>query len=109
MANCHLLFGPFNTLIRLTDARRQALLAARNDLRQRVSNGFNTIKTHLPAVHDIEYQTQGSFIMDTIINPISEDYDLDDGIYFIGTHSRAQSSRRSMKPGRIRSESRTRS
>ncbi len=90
MADCHFLFSSFNQIIRLTDARRHALLMARNDLRQRVSNGFNKVKEQLPSVHDIEYQTQGSFIMDTIINPISEDYDLDDGIYFIGSLARTQ-------------------
>lgn len=90
MADCHFLLQNFNQIIRLTDARRHALLTARNDLRQRVTNGFNKIKQELPSVHDVEYQTQGSFIMDTIINPISEDYDLDDGIYFIGPYSRTQ-------------------
>ena len=89
MADCHLLLQNFNQVIRLTDSRRQALLTARNDLRNRVANSFNLIKQQLPSAHDIEYQTQGSFIMDTIINPISEDYDLDDGIYFIGVHARA--------------------
>ena len=36
------------------------------------------------------FQTQGSFIMDTIIRPINDDYDLDDGVYFQGQQSREQ-------------------
>ncbi len=31
-----------------------------------------------------EFKAQGSFVMDTIVNPIDEDFDLDDGVYFIG-------------------------
>lgn len=89
MADCHSLFQEFNQHIRLNDSRRQALVNARNDLRMRISNSFNSIKQQLPSVHEMEYQTQGSFIMDTIINPISEDYDLDDGVYFIGGYTRA--------------------
>ena len=89
MADCHLLFQDFNQVIRLTDSRRQALLSARDDLRSRISSGFNSIRYDMPSVIEMEYQTQGSFIMDTIINPISEDYDLDDGVYFIGSNSRA--------------------
>jgi len=88
MANCHYLFQDFNQKIKLTEPRRQALLSARDDLRTRVNSNFQSIKAQLPSVHEIQFQTQGSFIMDTIINPLSEDYDLDDGIYFIGSHSR---------------------
>lgn len=87
MADCHFLFQEFNQTIRLTEERRHGLLTARNDLRERVKAGFATLQPKLPTVHDLQFQTQGSFIMDTIINPISEDYDLDDGIYFIGKHS----------------------
>lgn len=90
MANCHSQFGIFNQVIRLTEERRHALMMARDDLRQRIINSFNNIKEQLPSVHELEFQTQGSFIMDTIINPISEDYDLDYGIYFIGNLSRLQ-------------------
>lgn len=90
MANCHSLFSTFNQLIRLTEERRQALITARNDLRQRITNSFNSIRPQFPSVHELDFQTQGSFIMDTIINPISEDYDLDFGVYFIGSLSRSQ-------------------
>lgn len=90
MANCHYLFSNFNQIIRLTEERRQALMTARDDLKKRIINSFNNIKSRLPSVHELQFQTQGSFIMDTIINPISEDYDLDYGVYFIGHLPRAQ-------------------
>jgi len=90
MANCHLLFSKFNHVIRLTEERRHALITARNDLRQRIIGAFNIIKGQLPSVHELQFQTQGSFIMDTIINPMSEDYDLDYGVYFIGNLPKAQ-------------------
>lgn len=90
MADIHNLFQEFNSTIRLTEERRHALLTARNDLRKRVKTGFEMMQQSLPTVHNLEFQTQGSFIMDTIINPISEDYDLDDGIYFLGNRSRQE-------------------
>ena len=34
--------------------------------------------------HSIEFQSQGSFVMDTIIKPHNDDFDLDDGVYFQG-------------------------
>jgi hypothetical protein len=90
MADCHYLFSNFNQIIRLTEERRHALMTARDDLKQRIISSFNSIKSQLPSVHGLEFQTQGSFIMDTIINPISEDYDLDYGVYFIGSLFRDQ-------------------
>lgn len=89
MADCHSLFQSFNQAIRLTEERRQALLTARNDLKTRIINGFNTTSNLHTAVQQVEFQTQGSFIMDTIINPLSEDYDLDYGVYFIGNQPRS--------------------
>ncbi|WP_149244314.1 CBASS cGAMP synthase [Dyadobacter sp. 32] len=84
MANCHQSFNEFNQVIRLTENRRNTLIAARDSLRQRVQVSFDGKKNELPAVTELQFQTQGSFVMDTIINPIAEEYDLDDGIYFIG-------------------------
>jgi hypothetical protein len=84
MANTHSLFSEFNSLIRLTEPRRQTLLYARDDLRTRLRNAFILLQGNIPIAHDLEFQSQGSVVMDTIINPISEDYDLDDGVYFIG-------------------------
>jgi len=84
MANCHQSFQEFNQVIKLTEQRRQTLIAARSNLRDRIERSFDIVRENLPSVHELKFQTQGSFIMDTIINPIKEDYDLDDGVYCIG-------------------------
>jgi hypothetical protein len=89
MANCHQSFSEFNQVIRLTENRRNTLMVARDNLRNRVQLSFESKRNELPSVTELQFQTQGSFVMDTIINPIEEEYDLDDGIYFIGHLPRA--------------------
>lgn len=86
MANCNGLFGQFNKEIKLDSDRRVVLREKRNDLRKRVQNGFDVVKNLEKLNHELEFQSQGSYVMDTIINPCDEEdqYDLDDGIYFIG-------------------------
>ncbi len=80
MANCHDLFQEFNSRLRLTDGKRENLQSARDVLRVRIKNHFSESNpSYVP-----EFQGQGSYVMDTIINPIKGNYDLDDGVYFIG-------------------------
>jgi hypothetical protein len=90
MANCKNLFFEFNQSIKLTDERRQKLRDKRNDLRSRIKGGYSIVKASDRYDHEIKFQTQGSFIMDTIISPEDKDceYDLDDGLYFIGNKSK---------------------
>lgn len=90
MANCNEIFIEFNKSIKLTDERRVLLREKRNDLRTRIKGGYNIVKNMEKLDHKMEFQSQGSYVMDTIINPIDEEgqYDLDDGIYFIGLLSR---------------------
>lgn len=93
MANCHNLFTGFNSTIRLKDAKRKSLKKSRKSLRDKIRKYFaeekkNEIKP--------KFNSQGSFDLDTIIEPIpvevEEDgekktllhYDMDDGVYFIG-------------------------
>ncbi|MFV9485096.1 CBASS cGAMP synthase [Christiangramia sp. ASW11-125] len=92
MANCNNLFIEFNKEIRLTDKRRKKLRKRRNDLRKRIQSGYNIIKSSGETRHDITFQSQGSYVMDTIINPENKDceYDLDDGLYFFGQLSKHQ-------------------
>ncbi|MBS1570556.1 MAG: hypothetical protein JST45_14095 [Bacteroidetes bacterium] len=81
MANCDYEFRKFNGVIRLTDARRAALRASRNAIRDTILNRFeaNGVPTR-PT-----FRSQGSLVMDTIINPLGEnEFDLDLGVYFIG-------------------------
>lgn len=88
MANCHNLFQEYNQLIKLSDIKRGELITARDSLRLRMMEGYHLFNTQLEHNHSIDFQSQGSFIMDTIITPIHGDYDLDDGVYFMGALSR---------------------
>ena len=81
-------FQEFNRAIRLTDSKKEELKRNRSSLRKKIKecceqNGWGSPK----------FYSQGSFVTDTIINPIKETqsdgstkekYDIDDGVYFIG-------------------------
>ena len=84
MANCNLLFTEYNRVIRLSDSKRQELLFVRNDLRSRLQTGYLITSKKFGIEHQMIHQSQGSFVMDTIIVPLRDDYDIDDGVYFIG-------------------------
>jgi len=84
MANCSHFFHHFNALIRLTDDKRQTLIFERDSLRQRMNTGFNMLSYEQKNGHILEFYSQGSFVMDTIIVPLNDDFDLDDGVYFRG-------------------------
>jgi hypothetical protein len=79
MANCHKVFLDFDKKIFLVKSKRESLLKAVIDLRAKISKDFKSDGgEYLP-----RYAIQGSFEMDTIINPLEKgDYDLDDGVYF---------------------------
>ena len=90
MANCNNLFDDFNSKIRLTDTKRTSLKKSRNALRKKIRA---YMKDYKPNEKQPKFWGQGSFMMDTIINPIPVPdgnggslsyYDLDDGIYFLG-------------------------
>lgn len=88
MANNHVQFIAFNQNIRLSDENRQILMAARESLRNRMKVAFAKLPEQDRLTHALEFQTQGSFVMDTIIRPYKDDFDLDDGVYFQGTLSK---------------------
>lgn len=93
MANCHNLFLEFNSTIRLNDSKRKSLKKSRRSLRDKIRKYFNEEK---PDEIKPKFKLQGSFALDTIIEPIPEEivkdgvkktlyyYDVDDGVYFIG-------------------------
>lgn len=93
MADCHNLFTDFNSTIRLTDTRKTSLKKSRKKLRDRIRTYFNEKK---PDEIKPKFTSQGSFLMDTGVNPIPRTetvdgeektilkYDVDDGVYFIG-------------------------
>lgn len=90
MANTHHLFQYYNRAIKLTDEKRITLLSFRDSLRKRMKTNFNKIPAEQRRQLEMYFQTQGSFIMDTIIRPVNDDFDLDDGVYFQGIQSREQ-------------------
>lgn len=87
MANTHHLFQHYNSAIRLTDDRRTTLIRFRDSLRTRMITNFMKLPADQRRQLEMHFQTQGSFIMDTIIKPLIEDFDLDDGVYFQGNQS----------------------
>ncbi|MGE5318164.1 MAG: cyclic GMP-AMP synthase DncV-like nucleotidyltransferase [Chloroflexota bacterium] len=90
MANLNNSFSRYNQSIKLSDDKRSELLIIRNNLRARISEGYKITSHNSEINGQLEFQSQGSFVMDTIIKPIHDDYDLDDGIYFIGNLLRHQ-------------------
>ena len=91
MANSHNLFQIYNSAIKLPDIERELLKQARNSLRSRMQDVYNKFSETEKKTHTIEFQTQGSFIMDTIIKPHNgEEFDLDDGVYFQGNLTEEQ-------------------
>ncbi|MGB3465291.1 MAG: hypothetical protein WBA74_08475 [Cyclobacteriaceae bacterium] len=73
--------------IKLTEAKKKGLYKSRKAIRDKIRNYFKENKPHLPKP---KFYGQGSVVTDTAINPIPLGkkrlpYDIDDGVYFIGT------------------------
>jgi len=82
MPNLHHLFQRYNGAIKLTDERRNTLITFRDSLRKRMQANYLLIPHDQRANLQLIFQSQGSFVMDTIIKPVTDDFDLDDGVYF---------------------------
>lgn len=85
MANNNEQFKAFHDSIKATETRKKTLRKNREALRTRIKNYFKT--NHSDYIQP-SFCWQGSFAMDTILNPIQDEdqlgaYDLDDGVYFI--------------------------
>lgn len=85
MANNNEQFKAFHSVIKMAQAKKDILRTNRNALRERISNYFKN--NHSDYIQP-KFCWQGSFAMDTILNPIKDEdglgaYDLDDGVYFI--------------------------
>jgi hypothetical protein len=77
MADCHDLFCKFKENIRLSHSKRESLRTSRTANRDRVKDHFrDVLKKAIP-----KFYGQGSYNMHTIVNPLNDDYDIDDGIY----------------------------
>ena len=87
MANLNTIFQEFNKRIRLPEDKRVELITVRDNLRRRIIIGFRVASQKFTLNHEIDFRSQGSFVMDTIIRPERDDYDIDDGFYIIGVLS----------------------
>jgi TusA-related sulfurtransferase len=91
MSNNHAQFIAFSEAITISKAKKDTLKGNRKTLRDKIRKYF---KDNRPNDIKPNFTSQGSFAMKTIVNPIpewsSEDnknllqYDIDDGVYFIG-------------------------
>lgn len=88
MARLHKEFIQFNKELKLTTVRKDELKKSRKEIKRKIRNWF---EEHHPDEIQPKFAGQGSFEMNTIVNPIPEyeneaillRYDLDYGIYFI--------------------------
>lgn len=70
-------FKQFYEKIKLSSSKKKELLKNKSALRERIRKHF-TEKGRTPVP---KFYIQGSFSMDTTIDPISAEYDIDDGVY----------------------------
>lgn len=89
MARLHKEFTTYNGKIKLTAARKDSLKSSRKEIKKKIRKWFEENK---PNELQPKFKGQGSFEMDTTVNPIPEEndsgntllkYDLDYGVYFI--------------------------
>lgn len=72
-------FIKFDNEIKLSTSKCNKLKTSRNALRTDIKEWFSENDKKQP-----KFCWQGSFAMKTTVNPISDDYDLDDGVYLQG-------------------------
>ncbi|HCQ12748.1 nucleotidyltransferase [Flavobacterium sp.] len=81
MANCHNLFGEFNTEISLTSNKKTKMTTSKDGLRERIRKYFKEHHSeYIP-----KFYIQGSYKMKTGIRTKDDICDLDDGVYFFRT------------------------
>lgn len=80
MANLHTTFTEFDNNIKLTSKKKETLRISRGEIRKDIEKYF----TNNREKHTVGFKGQGSFMMHTTIQPISHEYDVDDGVYIFG-------------------------
>jgi|SRR5690554_446561 len=80
MANLHDTFTEFDGIIKLNSTKKSSLRTSRNSIRDDIRKYFNEKRDK----HSVSFKGQGSFMMNTTIKPISNEFDLDDGVYIFG-------------------------
>lgn len=81
MANCHNLFGGFNTEISLTSNKKSKMTISKDGIRERIRKYFK--ENHSEYIP--KFYIQGSYKMKTGIRTKDDICDLDDGVYFFRT------------------------
>ncbi|MEM0577796.1 CBASS cGAMP synthase [Flavobacterium polysaccharolyticum] len=81
MANCHNLFGEFNTEVSLTSNKKTKMTTSKDGLRERIRKYFK--ENHSEYIP--KFYIQGSYKMKTGIRTKDDICDLDDGVYFFRT------------------------
>jgi hypothetical protein len=77
MANLHKEFQTFHERVALSPGKKESLITSRDAVRDRIRKHFTEkLKLNAP-----EYRSQGSFEMDTTVNPLDDEFDIDDGVY----------------------------
>lgn len=77
MANLHNEFQTFHERVALSQGKKELLTTSRDAVRDRIRKHFREqLKLKVP-----EFRSQGSFEMDTTVNPLDGEFDVDDGVY----------------------------
>lgn len=78
MADSHSLFQDFSRAIALGSNRKKELRRSRDAVRKKIRKYFKEKHSEFSP----KFHGQGSFMMNTIIEPLDKEFDIDDGIYF---------------------------
>ena len=77
MANLHEEFHAFHGRVALSQGKKESLTTSREAVRDRIRKHFReTLKMKVP-----EFRSQGSFETNTTVNPLDDEFDIDDGVY----------------------------
>ncbi|SDH32772.1 hypothetical protein SAMN04488062_10651 [Flavobacterium omnivorum] len=80
MADLHSTFTEFDDIIKLSSKKKETLRTSRNSIRTDIEKYFEEKREK----HTVSFKGQGSFMMHTTIQPLSKEYDVDDGVYIFG-------------------------
>lgn len=80
MADLHSTFLEFDDIVKLSSDKKKSLRTSRNSIREDIRDYFDENRDK----HTVSFKGQGSFLMNTTIEPLSGEYDVDDGVYIFG-------------------------
>lgn len=80
MAELHSTFLEFDGIVKLCSSKKDSLRISRDSIRDDIRKYFDTNRDK----HTVAFKGQGSYSMNTMIEPLSSEFDLDDGVYIFG-------------------------